>query len=248
MRHIRIYLLTACAALGLASVQASAADLPRRVMPPPPPPSYMPSAIPAPSYAPLFSWTGFYAGANVGYGWGSGEGDIAINGVGSGPLSGDSTGFLGGVQAGYNWQLSAIVFGAEADLQYSTTKGDISGSPGASTLTAETRDPWFGTFRGRLGYASDRWLMYLTGGGVYGESKLSGTVSPGGGGGFDASQTYWSWTFGGGFETSMWDRWSIKLEYLYVGTPSDLPVPPRTAAINYDVTSHIVRTGLNYRF
>jgi outer membrane immunogenic protein len=243
MRHIRIQLLAACAALGLVSLQAaSAADLSGRMMPPP-----MPSAMPAPYYAPLFSWAGPYIGANVGYGWGKGEGDIAINGIGSGPISGEANGFLGGLQAGYNQQLGAFVVGVETDFQLSTVKGDVTGSPGTATLTAETKEPWFGTFRGRLGYASERWLMYLTGGAVYGEAKLSGAVSPGGGS-FDSSASYWSWTFGGGAETSVGDRWTVKLEYLYVGTPSDIPSPPRTSAISGDVNSHIIRTGLNYRF
>jgi outer membrane immunogenic protein len=245
MRPIRIHLLTAAAILGLASLQAaSAADL---RMPPPPamPPQYQP---PPPVFLPFFSWTGFYAGANLGYGWGKGDGDITINGVGSGPLSGDGNGFLGGVQFGYNWQASSVVFGAETDLQISTVKADIIGSPGASSLTAEAKEPWFGTLRGRLGYAGERWLWYATGGAVYGESKLSGRVSGGGGGSFDTSQTYWTWTLGAGVETCIWDRWTVKLEYLYIATPDEVPAPPRTSDISGDVNNHIIRTGLNYRF
>ncbi len=77
---------------------------------------------------------------------------------------------------------------------------------------------------------------------------LSGTVSAPGGGAFDSSETYWSWTVGGGVEYSLWDRWSTKVEYLYVGTPSESPVPPLTTGVGGDATTHIVRTGLNYRF
>jgi outer membrane immunogenic protein len=242
MRHIRIHLLTACAALGLASLQAaSAADLPGRMMPPP-----MPSPIPAPYYMPFFSWAGPYIGANLGYGWGKSDGRITINGIGSGPISGESNGFLGGLQAGYNAQLGSFVVGLETDFQLSMIKGDVTGSPGTARLTGESKEPWFGTFRGRFGYASERWLMYLTGGALYGEAQRSGTVS--GNGSFDTSASYWTWTFGGGAETSVGDRWTVKLEYLYVGTPSDVPSPPHTSATSGDVTSHIMRTGLNYRF
>lgn len=241
MRPIGIHLLTGCAALGLASLHlASAADLPQRFIPPP-------GAMPAPYYSPLFSWAGPYIGANLGYGWGEGEGRIGINGVGSGPMSGEGDGFLGGVQAGYNAQLGSFIVGAETDIQYSPGKGDVTGSPGTARLTAETKEPWFGTLRARLGYASERTLLYLTGGGIYGESKWTGRVSSGGGA-FDSSATYWSWTFGGGVEAGLVDRWSVKLEYLYVGTPSDVPTPPHTSALSGDVNSHIIRTGLNYRF
>jgi outer membrane immunogenic protein len=241
MRHIRIHLLAGAAALAMASTQAAiAADMPSRGYPPPPmPPQY---------FAPIFNWTGFYVGGNLGYGWGKGDGDIGISGLGSGPLQGDGNGFLGGAQAGYNWQAGSLVLGVEADFQGSTAKADITGRAGPASITAESENPWFGTLRGRIGYASDRWLGYVTGGGVYGKTNLSGTVSAPGGGAFDSSETYWSWTVGGGVEYSLWDRWSTKVEYLYVGTPSDSPVPPLTTGVGGDATTHMVRTGLNYRF
>jgi outer membrane immunogenic protein len=239
MRHIRIQLLTASAALVLASCQAaSAADIPMRQPPP--------EAMPPSYYVPIFTWTGFYIGGNAGYGWSKGDGNIGISGLGSGPFEGSGNGFLGGAQAGYNLQSGPWVFGAEVDFQGSTAKGDVTGSAGPASITAEAENPWFGTLRGRVGYAADRWLWYVTGGGVYGEAKLSGTVS--GRGAFSSSATYWSWTAGAGVEYALWDRWSTKLEYLYVGTPSDTPVPPRTTGVGGDTTTNIVRAGLNYRF
>ena len=223
-----------------SSGAASAADLPRRAPAPP---------VSAVSYiAPMFTWTGFYVGANIGYGWGDGDGRIAIAGVGAGPISGDGNGVLGGLQAGYNWQSGSLVFGVETDIQASGGEGDVTGSPGTARLTAQAETPWFGTLRGRVGFAHDRWLFYVTGGGVYGNAKLSGTVSGPGGGSFSSSESYWAWTLGGGVEAALWDRWSAKLEYLHIGSPSDTPSPPGTRALTGDTSSHIVRVGLNYHF
>lgn len=225
------------AVLAYSLQPASAADLPRRT-----------AAAPVPYVAPVYNWTGFYAGVNLGWGWGEGDGTIGIAGIGTGPVSGDGDGVFGGVQVGYNWQNGAFVFGVEADIQISGGSGDVTGSPGAATLTADADTPWFGTIRARLGYAHDRWLWYVTGGGAYGKSELSGTVSGPFGGSFSTSETYWAWTVGAGFETALWDRWTAKLEYLYIGSPSDVPVPPGTTFIDGDAHTHVVRAGLNYRF
>jgi outer membrane immunogenic protein len=241
MPHIRNYFLAGAAGVAMACTQAAvAADIPGRQAYPPPPP--------VPYFVPAFNWTGFYVGGNLGYGWGKGDGDITVAGVGTGPIESDGNGFLGGVQAGYNVQMGTWVFGGEGDFQGSAAKGDLTGSPGAATLTGESETPWFGTLRGRIGYASDRWMGYVTGGAVYGETKVSGSVSGPGGGTFDASATYWSWTVGGGVEYALWDRWSTKVEYLYLGSPSELPEPVGARNVEMDFTSHIVRAGLNYRF
>ena len=234
MRKLTVALL-ATTSLGFASI-AFAADLPARQ-------SY--KAAPPVEFAPAFSWTGFYAGVNAGWGWTSGSGTITIGGA-SGPTSGSGNGFLGGGQIGYNWQTGAFVYGLEADFQGSTGSGSANATAGATVVTATAKDPWFGTFRGRLGYAFDRSLLYITGGAVYGESTLSGTVNTTGA--FDSSATYWTWTAGAGYEAMLWDRWSGKIEYLYIGNPSNVPVPPGTTAISGSAHSHILRVGLNYHF
>src|SRR5579872_5028820 len=186
MRKIAVALL-ATTSIALASA-ASAADMPRR----------MPTKAPAPAYTPPFSWTGFYLGANAGWGWTSGNGSATLGGV-PGTFSGSGNGFLGGVQAGYNWQVSNFVLGLETDFQGSSGSGTVNGVAGATTFTGTGKTPWFGTFRGRLGYAADRWLFYVTGGGLYGESTLDGVVSTTGP--FSSSATYLTWTVGAGIET-----------------------------------------------
>lgn len=144
-------MLPGLAALLLATTGAVAADLPGRSAP---------SSFGA---LPVFTWTGFYVGANVGYGFGD------ITGT-SGPGFGDADGFLAGGQVGYNYQIGQIVVGLEADLQYA----DVS-APASTTGVAGSKATldYFGTVRGRLGYAMDRFMPYLTGGYAWGSTELS---------------------------------------------------------------------------
>jgi len=201
-----------------------AADLPR--------PSYK-----APVYAPsYYNWTGFYAGINAGYGFGKSD----WSGAG-GTGSTKPKGFIGGVQLGYNLQTGMWVWGLEADFDYSGMKGSDNGGTGVcSGAGCETKLKYFGTGRGRIGYAGwDRWLPYVTGGVAYGNVKATPAV------GGDFSKGKVGWTVGGGVEYAVFANWTTKLEYLYAdlgtisgGTPGN------------DVTfkSHLVRAGLNYRF
>jgi len=233
-RRIKWILLATALAL---PATASAADLPAR----------MPAKAPAYVAPMAFSWTGFYLGGNIGWGWSSGDGTFYGLGPVGVPVSGDGNGLLGGVQVGYNWQTGPVVFGLETDFQGSSGSGDLNGSAGGVSVTGGTlKTPWFGTIRGRLGYAWDRWMLYVTGGGVYGHLDYDGTLSTTGA--FSSSADYWTWTVGGGVEASLWDRSSAKLEYLYVGTPDSFPIPPGTATADGSINTSIVRVGLNYHF
>lgn len=215
------------------------------------PAPYVGKALPPPaSYvAPYYSWTGFYVGANLGYGWGSGSGTVTnttLAPVGaSGPMSGSGDGFLGGVQLGYNYQMGAWVFGVETDFQGADGKSDFSGHTGAVTFSGTTKTDWFGTFRGRVGYAMDRWLFYATGGLLYVHNTMSGTDSLARS--FSASATGMTWTAGAGVETAVWDNWTAKIEYLYADTPSDYPTRTGTT-LTGRIESNLVRAGINYRF
>ena len=116
------YLLTSVAALGLiAAGAASAADLPSRKGP-----------VVAPAYVPAFTWTGFYVGANAGYGWGNVNTNAAVS-------IGDLDGFIGGGQVGYNYQIGQFVLGAEADFQ----GADL--DTGKNILGASVKTEYFGT-------------------------------------------------------------------------------------------------------
>ena len=224
--------------LGLCGT-AMAADLPPPVVKTPP---YF-------SPAPIFTWSGFYAGVNFGYGWGSGSGTVtytALAPIGaSGPISGSGNGFLGGAPIGYHWQIGSFVLGAEADFQLSEAAGTYSGNVGAVTFTGTGRNLWFGTFRGRLGYALDQFLVFGTGGGYVAQNKFSGTDSTGAS--WVEHETGWGWTIGAGVEYALFQSWSIKGEYLYLSTPSAVPTQPGTT-VSGSMDSHIVRAGLNFRF
>jgi outer membrane immunogenic protein len=202
--------------LGIAT-SASAADLPRKA----PAPAYLP---------PAYNWTGFYAGLNAGGGWTT--------------SGGNASGFVGGGQIGYNWQAigSPWVLGAEADFQGATVRNSAS-SP-AFGVTVNGRMNAFGTLRGRLGYAWDRFMIYGTGGWAYTRTELSAS-SPFG----SVSDSHWSsgWTAGGGVEWGFWDRWSAKVEYLYVDS-RDTNMLLGTVPVSGNFKFNVVRAGVNYRF
>ena len=101
---------------------------------------------PAPYYPPpasVYNWTGAYAGLNLGYEWGK----VTNSGI-------DPSGVAGGGQIGYNWQSGQFVFGAEADIQASAA--DDTFAP------YKFSNPWFGTLRGRAGFAINNILLYGT--------------------------------------------------------------------------------------
>lgn len=233
MRGNAIAVLTTSALTMVAPPLGLAADIARPVYKAPPP------------VVAAYNWTGFYLGGNVGWGWASGDGDLRLSGV-PGTFSGSGDGFLGGIQAGYNWQNGPWVFGIETDFQGSAGDGTLSGIAGGNTLVTDAKTPWFGTIRGRVGYAFDRALWYVTGGALYGKSEFDGVVS--GFGPFSSSETFWTWTVGGGLEWAVADRWTAKLEYLYAGTANDAPSIPTGAIDDGSSDTHIVRAGLNYRF
>jgi outer membrane immunogenic protein len=156
----------------------------------------------APVAAPpvIFSWTGWYVGANGGYSWGRGATDVTetlVTTLTVGPLTGSisSTAFgtgttklngaLGGAQAGYNWQTDRFVFGIEGDIQATGQRGSILFCPtgtlvagcALNSVSANVKLPWFGTLRGRVGVAWDRVLFYATGGLAVGEIKVDGAES-----------------------------------------------------------------------
>jgi outer membrane immunogenic protein len=199
-RHLAITAIAAGLGSGLVLATASAADLGA----PAPAPIYTkaPMAVP-------FSWTGFYVGGNVGYGWGTARDDPSFSQPGTDPAflatfdesdSDKVNGVIGGAQAGYNWQVNNFVLGLETDIQGSVQKGTdtfdsviqflgLSGSDHnpASVVDANKLD-WFGTTRARLGLAVDRWLVYGTGGVAYGEVNQSGNIQPGVPAGFTPAQ------------------------------------------------------------
>jgi outer membrane immunogenic protein len=213
----------------LAAVPAAATDLPVKA------PIYKAPAVVLPS------WTGWYAGLNAGYGFGSVSNtfNFVPTIVPTEPFDGVSysnnlNGFIGGGQIGYNYQITpnSWVAGVEADIQYTDFKGSASntgliGVGGARALNfvnpwiynQDQRVDWLATLRGRLGWTGGdhTFLFYATGGLAVGGVKASDSISFGSGQAWvgSASATKAGWTLGGGVEARLKDDWTAKLEYLY---------------------------------
>jgi outer membrane immunogenic protein len=215
----------AFAGLSLASVAAaSAADLPVKA------PMMSRTELSA------STWTGLYLGANVGYGWAN---------VGTAGVSNDLNGVIGGGQIGYNWQMGSLVLGVEGDLQGSSESRSDGVTVGGVPYTLDQSIPWFGTLRGRIGYAFGPAMLYFTGGGAWENYKL--TVSSPGLGSASDNATKSAWTIGGGAEWMFAPKWSAKVEYLYMDT-GDTSVTLGGATFTGHAQNNIVRVGLNYHF
>jgi outer membrane immunogenic protein len=215
--------VVACGLLALACAggSAAAADLP----------PYQPAR--APLYAPVYNWTGFYLGINGGGGWGTSQWD----GVDKFDLSG---GLIGGT-VGYNWQVNQLVLGAEGDIDWSGIKGSTTVlCPGG----CETRNQWLATVRGRLGYAWDRFLPYLTAGLAAGDINATRPGLPAG------KSTNAGWTVGAGLEVGVVPNVSVKAEYLYVdlGTFNCGLNCGLAPTGNVSLDANVFRGGLNVRF
>jgi len=221
--------LLAFVSLAALAGAAGAADLY-----PPAAPNYYKAP---PAYMPAYSWTGFYAGINGGYGWGSSTWNI--------PATGrfDTSGGLVGGTLGYNYQFGQVVAGLEGDIDWADINGTTTT---ACPLGCKTSDDYLGTFRGRLGFAADRFLPYFTGGLAFGDIKAS---SPGLAG---VDNTNAGWTLGGGIEMSLVGNWTAKAEYLYVdlGRTSCGTACGAAAGVTANVSFHtnLIRGGVNYRF
>jgi outer membrane immunogenic protein len=186
MKKIAIF---AAALVALAfSAPANAADIPAKG------PYYK-------AAAPVFNWTGFYVGGHVGYGWAEDNTGVEADGV------------LGGVQLGYNWQLSRNwVFGIETDIAAT----DMTSAAGVSL-------DYIGTVRARVGYAADRTLFYVTGGYAY--TELSTGLTGDG------------YALGAGIEYAFSRNWSAKVEYMFhnldFGAAGDIDASTIKVGLNY---------------
>jgi outer membrane immunogenic protein len=224
-------LLTGACALALAA-PAYAADLPLKAPPAPPPP-------------PVFNWSGFYVGANIG---GAFTRDSITDNLTGASLSTNNSGFIGGGQLGFNYQVNSWVFGVEWDID-GTTLGRT--GPGVTTgigvLQAHTGTDWISTLTGRVGYAADRWLLYAKGGGAWAQDSATITNLTTGAS-VGASQTASGWTVGGGIEWAFAPQWSAKLEYDFVRLDNFNFNTFPTDSLTFNRDINMVTAGVNYRF
>jgi outer membrane immunogenic protein len=202
-------------------------------------------AVKAPAAARTYSWAGCYVGANaggaesgsdfttaIGTGTHLGSADIALveqGGIGSA----NGPNFLGGGQAGCNWQSDTIVYGLEGDFDYFRSNpqfinGTATLSDGATsfTVTQGLTTSYLATLRPRLGVAADKNLFYITGGAAF--TKASYTQSyvdaaaPVGTGVATGSKTFVGWTAGAGWEYAWNEHWILRFEYLFTSFPGSV--------------------------
>jgi len=243
--HRPTILLFAAAALGIAAAGGAAgADLQRPIY----------KAPPAPLPPPMYNWTGFYGGVNVGGSWGRQH--VTATQAGTSVTHSDHLdGVIGGGQIGYNWQFNGPwVLGFETDIQGSGESTNAALAAPAFGLSYKNSLEWFGTARGRLGYAlgsQGTWLPYVTGGLAYGESKINGSETlPAPATAFSRSDTRVGWTVGAGLEWAFAPQWSAKVEYLYIDLDKDpnIAVTPLTTLTTGHLTDNIGRVGVNFHF
>jgi outer membrane immunogenic protein len=252
------------AAASLLATGAFAADLPAR--------TYTKAPV---IVEPVFNWTGFYIGGNIGYSWGrSSDTSTLTNTAGTVLLASTGTtdlnGVVGGGQIGYNWQIQNWLWGLEADFQGTNEKGTRNficsavvclppaalALPNLATAVNQKID-WFGTVRGRAGVlATPTLLLYATGGFAYGEvntSETIGALTP-----FSTNKTNVGWTVGAGIEGVIGGGWTARLEYLYLDlgkvngsfltTINALGGGVLSSTYSSHITDNIVRVGINYKF
>ena len=244
-------------AIALAAVTGSAlaADLPSR------------RASPVFVPAPVFSWTGFYIGGQVGYGFGRDSAAIDARAIGAPALfayGGSSSGVVGGGHVGYNYALgnnailgaSGLVVGLEGDVDGSDTRanGDLGvalGTP-AGLLTGRVKTDIQGSARGRLGIAVDRLLVYATGGAAFGDFNSSYTLNlpPIAAGSLYFDHVRVGYTVGGGVEYAVTRNWSLRAEYRYsdFGTFTDSTATiPGVVARHHEFLQR-AQVGFSYKF
>lgn len=206
LRTIALLAVAACAGTGVAS----AADLPRRTDPYAPAPAYSPS---------LANWQGFYVGAHLGGGFGK-----------AGPV--DTSGFVGGLQGGFNAQFDRFVAGVEGDFSFSNV--------GNSSFTERAQHDWLGTIRGRGGYSFGNIMAYGTLGVAFADVNYRSLLGR-------ASDTTTGWAFGFGAEMLVTPNITLRAEYLRYEL-GKTTYPSVIGPVQIDSNVNVIRAGASYKF
>jgi outer membrane immunogenic protein len=194
-----------------------------------------------------YEWSGFYVGAQLGYGWGNVDSHDALI---SDPSFSDwadswkSDGVIGGIHAGYNQAFNSIVLGVEADIEASGASGSVDSTFAGNIKTSIDVQ---GSLRARLGYAMGPALLYATGGlavAHFDTKYEEGATTD------SSSNTKAGWTLGAGVEYAFAQNWTTRVEYRYsdFGTFTDNPATDSGFLYPTDVTTQSVRFGVSYKF
>jgi outer membrane immunogenic protein len=237
--------------LGLVAMAAPAvaADLPARTYRAPP------------MVAPLiYDWTGFYIGANGGYGWSNRCIDVTAVGFVNVFREGCSSagGGVAGGQIGYRWQASQWVFGLEAQGDWANLRNSRI-SVFDPLATWKTNTTALGLFTGQIGYAWNASLLYFKGGAAVANQQYDLLTTIGGVGLATADRTAWGGTVGVGWEYGFSPNWTAGIEYDYIWRTNDtrtvltpgltvgrVNVPSISENTRADV--NMITARINYRF
>jgi outer membrane immunogenic protein len=220
--------------------------------------------------APIYNWSGFYVGGNLGGGWNSG-GSISDTAGSTFSNTNNGASFLGGGQVGVNYEFGndvlapfgplGVVIGAEATFDAASNNNNTINATnttlpagGTNTASATINNRWLTTATGKFGYAWDRVLVYGKGGGAWVGSGNSSVAVNGSPAAFSiSSNTNMGWTAGIGVEWAFAGNWSARAEYDYIGLNNQsFTVAPVNAfsgdTINVNRNISIITAGVNYRF
>lgn len=199
----------------------------------------------------VYDWSGFYVGAHVGYGESAASGlfegrpeDDFENFGGSFDL--DPDGVVGGLKAGYNWQFDNIVFGVEADITFTDWSERLTSSQGDSV---EVNTDLIGTLRGRLGYATDGLLIFVTGGVALSDAEYQAHSNS-----FDGTDKFNGLGFvvGGGAEFALSENIGLTAEALYLGFEDEKDTNSTVGNEVGDFSKYedawMARFGVNFHF
>lgn len=234
-----------CAALALTTAAAYADGAPKRGA------MKQAAVVEAP-----FSWTGFYLGGNVGGAWSERSQNVTFPNGNSQVFNFDEDSFAGGVQAGYQVQMGALVFGLEAGL----TGFDLAGQRAADGAVVADRTrrsdiDWLFTLTPRIGFAMDKWLVYLKAGYANAEVFNGTTVTSTGAQLTGANRREDGWTIGTGFEVAIAPWVSLGLDYSYVNIEPATRSPnvPQFAPLgsgvstSSDIDLHLLTARINFK-
>jgi len=221
---VKSVLLAGVAIAGLFGASAYASDLPTKA-------PISKTSITAPPY----DWSGLYVGANFGGGWTNSSLNIPRNNI-----YGGLTEFIGGVQAGYNFQTGNLLLGVEGDFDWASFNHPALPFPTLGSVSHR----WIGTAAARVGFVNDRWLVFGKLGGGWVQSDA--TVNVPGAPIWNGSNTSSGGLIGGGIEYGLKSNWTVKLEYDYLALSGwNAPTVP-AVGLNHDVQT--IKAGINYKF
>jgi outer membrane immunogenic protein len=256
-------LLATAAVVALAAGSAVAADIPARPFKAAPPPP------PACAQFGGFYIGGFAAGAYYDHRWNDRDAWTSelSDDLQRGNVHAQESGFIGGVQGGYNWQANCTVFGVQVDYGWSNinasvleTDADVGINLDSLTVSSKLRG--LGTVRLRTGVVVDNLMLYVTGGFAFADLHRTASqidLNAPGTETFTSNKSKWGWALGFGTEWAMWGNWSLQSEVLYARFEQDETSFTCVAAITCGPPGELKRfdhhdsvwvskIGLNYRF